>query len=142
MSGQPDERRKHARLKVDIKAHLQILFPEATFTPVVMEGKILDVSPVGLRIQVFNLSNSDYRKIIRGPRLSRTIAMFLPDQTLSRLFGKILNFDFHGMDASASCTLGISFGENEEKDFNNLLEFIRSHEQGTPQAMAGVSVTA
>ncbi|MBI1785024.1 hypothetical protein HYR69_07755 [Candidatus Sumerlaeota bacterium] len=126
-----EDRRQLSRTRVNLQTQVQILFPEATFTPVVLNGLILDLSLEGTRINAFNLSTSDYSKIIRGPRLCRMICTFPADQTPTRLFGKILNFEIHGKVAEGCCLLGINFGENEEKDIARLKEFLSVGFQGS-----------
>lgn len=128
MTAPARERRKLPRIKVDLQAQVQIIFPEVTFTPVVLHGKICDITAEGLRVHVINLSHSDYRKIIRGPRLSRVVCTFPTNPAPTRLFGKILNFDFRSNDPDSSCHLGINFGENEGTDIERLGEFIKSIE--------------
>ncbi|MBI1784284.1 PilZ domain-containing protein [Candidatus Sumerlaeota bacterium] len=125
MPNSSTERRKTPRAAVHIKAQVQILFPEVTFSPIILDGTISDLSVDGARVKVVNLTNKDYIRILQGPRLCRLVCTFTGAEFPSRLFGKILNFEIRGkMAEGGHCILGINFGENEEHDQNALREFL------------------
>ncbi len=124
MTEQKQDRRKLHRVCVDVPAHIQIIFPEATFTPVDLRGVISDLTREGCRVMVKELSLSAYRKIMIGPRLCRVFCAFPTLETPARLFGKILNFEVKGKLGDGTCILGINFGENEDRDWNRLDDFL------------------
>ncbi|MBI1783884.1 hypothetical protein HYR69_01955, partial [Candidatus Sumerlaeota bacterium] len=65
------------------------------------------------------------------PRLCRLICSFPTSADVpSRLFGKILNFNFASSPVEGKFYFGVDFGENEEADRQRLEQFLRSKEDG------------
>ncbi len=126
MAKETMERRKIRRIGVDLPANLQILFPEVSFTPLVLKGFARDISREGVRIKVANLTTGDYSRIIRGPRLCRVICVFPAQDAPTRLFGKIINFEIRGKVSEGACVLGVHLGENDKEDLQRLNQFLES----------------
>jgi len=101
------------------------VFPEATFTPVALLGRICDLTPKGARIRLREISEDHARRIINGPRFCRLFCQFSTSADKpTKLFGKILNFNHQDSSESDTIYLGVDFGENEEADLQRLREFL------------------
>ncbi len=118
------DRRRDLRVAVQVAAEVQIIFPEMTFTPIVLKGALHDINIKGAGMNVLNLNAKHYSQIIRGPRYCRIFCSFPGFEGQTRLFGKILHLEVHGKIDGGKCLLGIEFAENEDRDLNRLQQYL------------------
>jgi hypothetical protein len=119
---QTDDRRRTIRYPVDLEAEVQIVRPEETFTPMTLDGKIIDLSLRGARIALRRFPQREYLQLVkqRKPPYVSLFCSFPPEQDRSRLFGLLTYIDYRGEKNDPACNLGISFGEMEQKDIDRL----------------------
>lgn len=119
------DRRLTSRVPAGALAQFQVVFPDATFTPVVLFAQIQDIIRKGARLKLSEVSPSHSRKIILGPRFCRLICKFpISPQATSRLFGKISNFNFQSIGDGDAFYVGVEFADNEDSDWARLDEFL------------------
>ena len=122
------DRRRYRRNPVNIEARFKILRPRESYNAVALRGSLLDLSRSGARAEVSNLLQADYQQILRNPQLRYiSVRCTLPGtEDMTRLFGSIVHFDYHGEDIDPACHVGISFGEMEAHDRLRLAEFLQA----------------
>ncbi|MCB2154687.1 PilZ domain-containing protein [bacterium] len=67
------ERRRLPRVRCRFRAELYILFPEETFRPIPYMCQVADVSQSGMKVQVPNLPQDQYRLLLTSVRFARII---------------------------------------------------------------------
>ena len=89
------------RFRIELRATLQILLPEETFTPRPIDCTTVDVSARGLKLCIENMPGELYLRVIRGIRHAR---ISLNDDRLERpvrLDGQVVWVDYHQPDQDA-----------------------------------------
>jgi len=126
MDKQGRERRKHKRIPINLEISLQIVHPEDSLGTRSFHGRVSNINERDLRVTVFDLSSAQYQKLIRDRdlRYARMSCTFPTSETESRLYGRILYFDYHGKSENKVCEFALQFWELDDEEKTKLKAFV------------------
>ena len=120
------DKRKHKRVDVEIEVEIEVVFPEETFRPKKKGGHTLNISECGMKIMMFDVSESLYKQMlspIRHAKIGFTISTTKKHKVLH---GKMVWFDYNSQ--KEECTFGISFETITPEDQKDMHDFITTLE--------------
>ncbi len=131
------EKRRHPRLDYSVPVFVRVLVEEETFNPLRFSGRSRNISRGGMLVQIPNLTESDYRRLIQRQRMVRVQCQLPEIRTEAVFFGKIVWYDYHTSEAGSTCSLGIAFEQLHEREERALSELLRKLEAAAspPQAV-------
>jgi pSer/pThr/pTyr-binding forkhead associated (FHA) protein len=98
-------------LKQKINVGLQIMFPEETFTPRPIEGYVESVSIDGVKVNVPDLPQRLYDKMIKTTRYAKVIFFIDEPDKRASVHCRISWLIYKGKEKSNACTLGLALDE-------------------------------
>ena len=115
-------KRKHKRVEVKIEVEIEVVFPEETFHPKKKGGHTLNISEQGMKIMLFDVPESFYKKMLAPIRYAK-ISFTLPATNKHKvLHGKMVWLDYNSK--KEECTFGISFETITPKDQRDMHDLI------------------
>ncbi|MCX8035445.1 MAG: PilZ domain-containing protein [Candidatus Sumerlaeia bacterium] len=134
------EKRRHARFDYSVPVFVRVLVEEETFNPLRFSGRSRNISRGGMLVQIPNLTESDYRRLILRQRMVRVQCQLPEIRTEAVFFGKIVWYDYRSSEAGPTCSLGIAFEQLHEKEEKMLSELLRKLEAGATSPQEVVSL--
>lgn len=120
-------RRKHKRVEVKIEVEIEVVFPEETFRPKRKGGQTLNISERGMKIMMFDVPESFYKKMLSPIRYAK-IGFTLPATNKHKvLHGKMVWLDYNSQ--KEECTFGICFETITPEDQQDMHELIGTLER-------------
>ncbi len=120
-------RRKHKRVEAKIEVEIEVVFPEETFRPKRKGGQTLNISERGMKIMMFDVPESFYKKMLSPIRYAK-ISFTLPATNKHKvLHGKMVWLDYNSQ--KEECTFGICFETITPEDQKDMHDFIGTLER-------------
>ena len=128
-------KRKHRRVEVKIEVEIEVVFPEETFRPKKKGGHTLNISECGMKIMMFDVPESFYKKMLSPIRHAK-IGFTLPTTKKHKvLHGKMVWFDYNFQ--KEECTFGICFETitpEGQQDMHDLIETLERQKDSDSEA--------
>jgi c-di-GMP-binding flagellar brake protein YcgR len=124
MSG---ERRKYKRVQASIDVHVGLIFPEESFQPHRRASPTVNISERGMKIRMFDVSQTLYKKMLSPMRYAKVFFTLLHINRNKVPHGKIVWLDYDSQ--KEGCILGIFFESITHEDQQDVYGFIQMLER-------------
>ncbi|MBI3736168.1 PilZ domain-containing protein [Candidatus Sumerlaeota bacterium] len=119
--------RAYPRFELSLPLVAQIIIPEETFQPQGFQGIMQDVSAVGMRIRLDELTLAFYNKLLAKTRYIRVKFLHPLTKKEIKITGRIMSIDYHKPKTeqrAGACLFGIYFDQNEGIDMTEYTSFV------------------
>ncbi len=120
----PDNQPHVPQIRIGLEAKVTILFPEETFTPLVLEGVTRDISASGMRVVATGVSEELYGKVLHHIRHAKVILNPPGWNRDITLRGRIVWLDYDNKAAPPTCTFGITLENSSDEAQASLKDLV------------------